>query len=258
MTNETKTILITGAGGNLGNKSQTHLHGKYPLRLIDKYNHGNNTIKEADLSVWHKKWINEFHGVHTVVHFAADPDPNKPWDALLTPNIDVTINVFTASVMNNVKRIIFASSNHVMGGYKDISKPEKITTELPPLPGTHYTINDRHYDSTPYGSAKLMAERLGKCYSEIYGITFVAARIGWVLPGSNQTTADIPKDCDEWLRLMWLSNRDFCNFMERCIESELTSPFVILNAMSANSGMRWDIEYTKKIIGYNPVDDVMQ
>ena len=30
----------------------------------------------------------------------------------------------------------------------------------------------------------------------------------------------------------------------------------VINGMSANTGMRWDIEYTKKLIGYEPLDDV--
>ena len=32
--------------------------------------------------------------------------------------------------------------------------------------------------------------------------------------------------------------------------------FAVINGMSANTGMRWDIEYTKKLVGYEPQDDV--
>jgi NAD+ dependent glucose-6-phosphate dehydrogenase len=31
-------------------------------------------------------------------------------------------------------------------------------------------------------------------------------------------------------------------------------PFAILNVMSANPGMRWDIESTRRLIGYQPQD----
>jgi nucleoside-diphosphate-sugar epimerase len=32
----TKTVLITGASGNLGNKLRRHLQGRYTLRLLDR------------------------------------------------------------------------------------------------------------------------------------------------------------------------------------------------------------------------------
>jgi hypothetical protein len=46
--------------------------------------------------------------------------------------------------------------------------------------------------------------------------------------------------------------------MERGIEADLGAvPFVVVNGMSNNTGMRWDIEYTKQLLGYAPQDDVM-
>ena len=56
--------------------------------------------------------------------------------------------------------------------------------------------------------------------------------------------------------MMWLSNRDFCQLMERCIEADPGIRFAVVNGMSANTGMRWDLEYTKKLVGYEPQDDV--
>ncbi|MBM4055160.1 MAG: NAD(P)-dependent oxidoreductase [Planctomycetes bacterium] len=250
-----RTILITGASGNLGAKLRKHLQGRYSLRLIDINHRKDREIMTADLSVWDEEWVRLFQGADVVVHFAADPDPNKSWDELARPNIDAAINVFHASCMKKVKRIIFASSNHVMGGYKDMKMPALITTDMPPLPGTHYTMQGKNHDSTPYGSAKLMIERLGKCYAEIYDMTVIALRIGWMLQGENRPE-DIFEGCEEWFRLMWLSNRDFCQLMDCCIEAEISDNFTVLNGMSANAGMRWDIGYTKKMIGYRPVDDV--
>jgi hypothetical protein len=52
---------------------------------------------------------------------------------------------------------------------------------------------------------------------------------------------------------MWLSNRDLCNAMEQAVLAE-NLPFAVLNLMSDNPGMRWDIETTKRLIGYAPQD----
>jgi hypothetical protein len=54
---------------------------------------------------------------------------------------------------------------------------------------------------------------------------------------------------------MWLSNRDLCQAMERAVLAEHVG-FAVLNLMSDNPGMRWDIETTKRTIGYAPDDGV--
>jgi hypothetical protein len=55
---------------------------------------------------------------------------------------------------------------------------------------------------------------------------------------------------------MWLSNRDYCQLMEKCILAPPSLRFAIVNGMSANASMPWDIEHTKKLLGYQPQDDV--
>ena len=52
---------------------------------------------------------------------------------------------------------------------------------------------------------------------------------------------------------MWLSDRDFLNGMLAAITVEGVD-FAVLNLMSDNPGMRWDINETKRVIGYAPED----
>jgi NAD+ dependent glucose-6-phosphate dehydrogenase len=253
--NAARTILITGASGNLGSKLRQHLHGRYPLRLVDMHAKGDPEILQADLSLWDATWVEAFHGVHTVVHLAADPGATQPWEKLMAPNLDALIMVFTAAVQAGVKRLIYASSNHAMGGYREVPEVAKITVDLPPLPGTRYEHNGAPLNSIAYGAAKLFGERLGKCYADMYGLSVIAVRIGWVQVGDNRPTT-LPADRDTWFRQMWLSNRDFCHLLERCIEADAALRFAVVNGMSANTGMRWDIEPTRTLLGYEPQDDV--
>jgi uronate dehydrogenase len=251
----TQTVLLTGAAGNLGSKLRHHLEGRYALRLLDIDPQGDPAIEQADLSHWDPRWLELFRGVDVVVHLAADPTAQQTWPNLVAPNLDALIHVFQASVHAGVRRLVYASSNHVMGGYKDDPEPARLTTDLPPRPGTHYVVQGEARDSAPYGSAKLFGERLGKCYAEARGLTVLALRIGWVQRGENRAQ-DIPRDRGDWFRLMWLSNRDYCQLMERCVVAEPVPPFVVLNGMSANTGMRWDIDSTRCTVGYHPQDDV--
>ncbi len=248
-------VLITGAAGNLGSKLRRHLQVRYELRLLDLDPRGDASIQQADLSVWSPHWVEQFRGVDVVVHLAADPTAQQTWPKLIAPNVDALVNTFQAAVQAGVRRLVFASSNHVMGGYSDDPEPAVLTTEMHPRPGARYVVRGERRDSTPYGSAKLFGERMGKCLAESHSLEVIAVRIGWVQPGENRPQ-DISPERGDWFRLMWLSNRDYCQLMERCIVAELPERFVVVNGMSYNTGMRWDIEYTRRILGYQPQDDV--
>lgn len=250
-----KTVLITGAAGNLGAKLRRHLEGRYVLRLLDVDPRGDAAITRADLGRWERSWGDLFQGVDVVVHLAADPLAQQTWPNLIGPNVDAVVNVFQAAVQRRVGRVVLASSNHVMGGYKDDPEPARLTTDLPPRPGTRYEVDGEQRDSTPYGSTKLFGERMGKCCAEAQGLSVIAVRLGWVRPGDNRPQ-DVPRQRGPWFRLMWLSNRDYCQLMERCIVAALAVPFVVVNGMSANTGMRWDIDHTRVVLGYEPRDDV--
>jgi NAD+ dependent glucose-6-phosphate dehydrogenase len=251
------TVLITGAAGNLGSKLRRHLERRYSLRLLDLHARGDTGIIKCDLSRWDAGWVKQFEGVETVVHLAADATAQQTWPLLIPPNVDALINTFQAAAQSGVKRLVYASSNHVMGGYKDEPQMPLLTTDLPPRPGCRYVVRGEARDSTPYGSAKLFGERLGHCYAAAAGLSVIAVRIGWVLAGDNRPQ-DIPPERDAWFRLMWLSNRDYCQLMEKCILAPPSLRFAIVNGMSANAGMAWDIEHTKRLLGYLPQDDVMR
>jgi uronate dehydrogenase len=252
-----KRVLITGAAGNLGSKLRQHLQSRFDLRLLDVDPRGDKSIVQADLSQWDRRWVDEFQGTDVVLHFAGNPKAHGTWLDVIGPNIDGTVNVFQAAIRARVSRLVFASSNHVMGGYKDDRQPALLTTDIAPRPGTRYEVETELRDSTPYATAKLFGERLGKCYADAHGLSVLAVRIGWVRPGDNQAR-DVPPERGPWFRLMWLSNRDFCQLMERCIMADVPVPFAVINGMSANTGMRWDIEYTRRLLGYEPRDDVTQ
>jgi nucleoside-diphosphate-sugar epimerase len=249
-----RSVLITGAAGNLGKKLRRRLEGRHELRLLDREPRGDDTIVRADLSRWDPAWVRLFAGVDTVFHFAADSAADVSWPDLIPPNIDGLIHAYEAAAQGGVRRFVYASSNHVMGGYQEV--PDVlITPELPPRPGTRYVLGNVPKDSTPYGSAKLFGERLGKVYAEVRGLSVIAVRFGWIWHGDN-TPAGLPPDRDDWFRMKWLSDRDFCTLMECCLDADPDLRFAVVHGMSANTGMRWDIGATKRLLGYEPRDDV--
>ncbi len=111
--------MITGACGNIGRKLRDAWADVYDLVLIDKSRAEDDLdVIVADLTILDDDWITHFHGVDTVVHLAANGDEFAPWEELIGPNLDALANVFHAAALAGVERIIFASSNHVMGDYR--------------------------------------------------------------------------------------------------------------------------------------------
>jgi nucleoside-diphosphate-sugar epimerase len=245
-------------------------------------------FRTCDLTDWHDgRWRNVLEQVEAVVHFAArNPYPEATWDEV-GASLDMTIHVANAAADSpTIDRFVFATSNHVMGRYKDAPLAERVGAgelrpDSEPGVGTVWHTGLQWMDSTPYATAKFAGERLCRALAERGGgaTTFVCVRIGWCQPGENRRETlsasgsptlqlgTLPADLDpadfdrsdRWFREMWLSNQDFVQLFERAIRVEADhwpSPFLIVNGMSANRGMKWSLKEAKRYLGYQPQDDV--
>lgn len=220
----------------------------------------------------------------------------------------------------SVRRVILASSNHVMGGYKDLAThgPSSVRPSSDPLLGTVPLNAERvaeSGDAVAYAAAKLAGERLAISMGRMHGstTTFVVLRIGWCQPGENSpatlTAAGSPPEFlsgatasdgggvgggdggkssssvaeendrqDElWFKRMWLSNPDFLRYFESAIHLDVPTEephsggdgdasdggahrnvrkgYVLVNAMSRNSGAKWNLEETERLLGVVSTDD---
>lgn len=122
-------------------------------------------------------------------------------------------------------------------------------------PGLRYFADSAERFSGAYAATKLLGERVGRQYAHTHGLEVVAVRLGWVWRGMN-TPGHLPAERGEWFRQMWLSDRDFLQLMDCCLAAPLPEPFLIVNGMSANTGMRWDLSTARTVLGYRPRDDV--
>jgi NAD+ dependent glucose-6-phosphate dehydrogenase len=233
-----RTVLITGAGGNIGSKLRTHFSGLgWTLRLLDADARGDAAIEVVDLAEWSDGWASRFAGVDCVIHLAGNPSPAASWASAQRLNIDLTANVYEAAAAHGVRRVIFASSNWVMAGHR--WGEAVLTTDMEPYP-----VN-------PYGVSKLVGERMGRSLCDRRGVSVICFRIGYLQRGDNLPGPHM--GWGTWGQAMWLSNRDLCQAMERAVLADGVG-FAVLNLMSDNPGMRWDIETTKRAIGYAPRD----
>ena len=288
--NPVRSVLVTGAGGNLGRKLIAHLLTRdwcerivaldrtapSPAASVDRVRWVEADLADAGDVRWHE----EVTGSDAVVHFAArNPYPDASWSDACA-SLDMSLAVLAAARHAGLKRVVFASSNHVMGQYKDAPladtlTPAGLTTSLPPGPGTRWFDGKKMVQGVAYAASKLMGERacLAEAQQSNNGLSAVCVRIGWCQPGENRpdtiNTSGLPGEDTtigpdtqrdlRWFRSMWLSNRDFAAVMERALLAEAGSwpqPGIVVNGMSANRDMPWDIETTRRLIGYEPQDDI--
>jgi NAD+ dependent glucose-6-phosphate dehydrogenase len=228
-------LAITGVSGNLGGKLAAALRPEHTLRCLDM--RGGEDCLSADLARYDDAWARHFEGADTVLHFAAQSQPTASWAEVQRGNILATANVLRAARHYRVRRIIFASSNQVMSGYRFAGKV--ITTELPPAP-----LN-------PYAISKLFGEELGRAFAAETGISFIALRIGNIQPGENLPHPGMGLGL--WGQQMWLSNRDFIAGVRAAITAAAV-PFAVVNLVSNNPGMPWDMSGTQRVLGFVPQD----
>ncbi|MCI0441237.1 MAG: NAD(P)-dependent oxidoreductase [Chloroflexi bacterium] len=244
-----KRVLVTGMAGQIGGIIRRFLGDKYELSGVDVRPAEGAKSLVADLADFDAVRP-AFEGMDTVVHLGGDPSPRGSWESMLKNNIIGTRNVLEASVEAGVKRVIFASTNHVIGFYPLKQDPYKAIYEgrLGEVrrPFLMLTDKDLRPDSL-YGVSKAFGESIGSYYQDEYGLSFIAMRIGWVM------TPDDPTFSPPSLSL-WLSHRDCAQFVERCIDAPPSVGFAIVYAMSRNSLRIWDIESSKRIIGFDPQD----
>ena len=167
-----------------------------------------------------------------VVHLAGNPGEGSLTDSLTSHTV-TTAALLEAMLAHRVERIVYASSNHAVGGTPHAScspvSPLPVTT--PPRPDTYY------------GLAKVAAEALLQLFADRHGVHAVACRIGSFL--EEPTT--------ERHRATWLSHGDCV----RMVLAALTVPapgFATLYGVSANTRGWWDLA-PGRALGYEPVDD---
>lgn len=221
-------VMITGAKGDVATRLIPGLDGSVELRRVD-IAAGPDIDLQLDVCDT-AGLVAALDGVDVIIHLAGERAVSAPWEKLRSPNIDGLVSVFEAARQAGVPKVVFASTNHVMGMY-DRDEEWPIDPAQPIRP-----------DSL-YGATKAFGEAVGRYYSDRFGMSVFCLRIGWVL--------DRPHN--EQARMMWLSPRDLQHLVDCCLKSD--RKFGIYYAVSQNTMRRWSIENAREEIGYEPVDD---
>jgi len=170
-------IIITGSEGTIGTVLCPSLANQYQIVRTDKTDTSGQNFHRADVSDFDsiKTVFGENAGTEYVIHLAASSLVDTGWEKTLRNNIIGTRNVYECARLFGIKRVIYASSNHVTGGYEGI--PPELHTKNS---GVQISINDPVRPDSDYGSSKVYGEAVARQYYELHGIRSICLRIGSV------------------------------------------------------------------------------
>ena len=246
-----KRVLVAGGAGRIGGILCRLLGDKFvfsSLDLVKAEGVSSHVADLADLDAIRPAFVDQ----DVVVHLGGDPRGQAPWDSVLRNNIVGTHNVMEAAREAGVSRVVFASTNHVVGFYPEKEEPYRAVFEgrfgdiRQPVP---LLSSDLIRPCCYYGVGKAFGEALGSYYHDRYGISCICLRIGGVSldPGAHRKRGSG--------LAMWLSHRDAAQLFERSIEAPPSVGYAIVYGISNNSLRIHEIETAERILGYRPQDD---
>lgn len=210
-------LLLTGAAGGLGNVLRNSLKPfAARLRLSDispmaPAGAGEETIP-CDLA--DKAAVDALvAGCDAIVHLGG-VSVERPFEEILEANIKGVFHIYEGARRHGVRRVVFASSNHVVGFHK---QGELLDADCARRPDSYY------------GLSKSYGEDLSRFYFDRYGIETACLRIG----------SSFPAPRDRRMMVTWLSYRDLTELVRACLFAP-TLGHSIVYGMSANRDKWWD------------------
>jgi nucleoside-diphosphate-sugar epimerase len=169
-----KKVIVTGGSGKAGRAAVKELleHG-YEVVNVDRVPPRERLAphQQADLTDLGQTF-ELLTGADAVVHLAAIPAPQLyTHEYTFRHNTTSTYNIFTAATALKLKRVVWASSETVLGLPFDKEMPA-----YAPIDEAHPT-----YPETGYALSKLISEEMARQFSRWSGIPFVGLRFSNIM-----------------------------------------------------------------------------
>jgi uronate dehydrogenase len=223
-------LLLTGAAGGLGRVLRPRLRAwTDALRISDvaalEPAAPGEELVPCDLA--DKAAVTSLlRGVQHVVHLGGI-SIDGPFEPILATNIAGLHHLYEAARQHGVRRIVFASSNHVIGFYP---QGQQIDADAPIRADGNY------------GISKAFGEVLSRFYFDRYGIETVCLRIG----------SSFPEPKDRRMLTTWLSYDDLTELVRRSLFTPNVGHTIVYGA-SANRDSWWNNDKARHL-GFAPRD----
>lgn len=231
-----RRVLVTGGSGRIGRLVAAELYTAYDLTLLDRRTPTDPTVPflHADISQA-GTLAPHLQGIDTVLHLAADPRPTASWDSIFLNNVLGTFNVLQAACAAGCRRVIFASSLHVVLGYPPHIFIDGCTPSNPP---------------TLYGASKAWGEALAREYAAASATSILCVRIGLLTAPDAMVFTPGHPHLD-----IALTPRDLVAMLAACIAAPERLRYGIYHAVSHRCSRRFDMQPGAVELGFVPQDD---
>jgi len=247
-------VGITGAGGRIGRTLTEGLADTYELTLFIRNTQPDTTrnlkIVKADIAD-ENEIRGVFEGLDAVIHLAASPSTQAPWEDVLKNNIIGTYNVLEEAKRAGVRRVVFASTNHVQNGYASEDTPGSLDPSFLER-GKLIKLNDPPAPDSYYGVSKVFGEDIGRYYARYHGVEYISVRIGWAAPAT-MPDREMSATQERHLRAVFFSQQDCIDLFKKTLEVE--ADYLVVYGVSNSSIPIFDLSETKRILGYDPKDN---
>ena len=245
MTSKLK-VLVTGASGLIGGITIHALSHKYEFSALNRRLTEEIPCTQADITDFNAM-TPAFHGIDVVLHLSAYTANVNEWESTRDVNIDGTYNVYEASRLNGVNRVVFASTGSTMLGYEHDTPYGDLAEGNYASAPDNWPMIAHTWPVRPdslYGVSKVFGEALGRHYSDYYGISVINIRLGAVLD------TDRPK-----LRRHYpgyLSQSDCVQMIDLCLNAPASVRYDTFVAISNNRWKWRDTSHATEVLGRNP------
>ncbi|MFJ5670091.1 NAD-dependent epimerase/dehydratase family protein [Bacillus safensis] len=147
-----------------------------------------------------------------------------------------TYYMFRSAARLGIRKVIFASSNHVTDRYEENGRS---------LLGRQITTEDVPSTKNVYGILKFASEQLGRLFHDQTGMSVINLRIGTVVTDEMKALHKKQRT-----KRTLLSHEDLASMVKSAIETDI--PFGTYYAVSENEEKPWSTEKTKQELGYEP------
>jgi uronate dehydrogenase len=244
-----RRVLITGACGLVGQVLRKALADGYEVAGVDARRRGRDGLSRADMTrLRHAE--RAVDGADVVIDLAS-AHWQQPWEVVRGNNIPAAWNTLEAARRRGVRRVVYASSNHVTGLYERDEPYARIVAGdydgLNPATVPRITTAMAVRPDGPYGVGKALGEAAARYYAEEHGLSVLCLRIGTL------NRANRPSAARHFATL--ITHADMARLARCCIEASPDLAFGVFYGVSANRWRIWDIDDARRAIGYEPRDD---
>lgn len=284
-------VLVTGPFGEAGEAILNYLADKeqYNFTYLNRSDHPDYETHVADIADY-EAIRPAFEGQDAVIHLAAQSDAGADFEDIIEPNVVGTYNVLKAMKEAGVEKLIYASSQRVMGLYEEEQAPELYGENYP----SKYDTLRLTHETLPkpdgyYGASKMFGEYICRVHArrdgapeQVYSLRISSVRTekydhpyGDAERGVDRSEEHKVDDDEVWdqsqtgswergseeyeemvsrLKASWTSQRDFAHMLECCLDDQDVT-YDTFYAVSGNDARWFGIEHAKAVLGYQPQDN---